>query len=411
MSNVPDKMQTAKGRLALYAGFWIALACKMQWTPSKEFPVAATNGQTVFYNLEQLNSRPMGEVVFIALHEIGHPMLAHMARNTGGRDPNLVGIAMDIVLNELLVKVAAETPALGMVVPGDACLAAAFGVPQGLTWEATYDLLAKKCKQGGGKSDGKGDGKGKGQGGGNGPQRAFDDHLKPTQDGSVNGKPLTTAQKEAMGKEWQHAVQTAAVMAKQMGKLPGFLEEFIGELVKPKVDWRTQLQNCMARVAKDESSYRRFNRRHLHRGSYLPGSYSERIGALGYFCDTSGSIQSHEFKAALGAMTELLEDLKPEVIHFGQCDTRLHSVDELRPDDLPLPPLKVQGRGGTDMKEAFEWACQNQNDIDAFILQTDLYVPSLHPSLIPNIPVIVIVTTDAPVPSGWEDFAIVRVQL
>jgi predicted metal-dependent peptidase len=113
----------------------------------------------------------------------------------------------------------------------------------------------------------------------------------------------------------------------------------------------------------------------------------------------------------MGAMTELLEDMKPERIHFGQCDTKLHSVQELVPDDLPLPPLKVVGRGGTDMREAFQWACENEQDLDAFILQTDLYVPELDPTLIPGCQVIVIATTDAGVPKGWEDFNIIRVQL
>jgi predicted metal-dependent peptidase len=76
-------------------------------------------------------------------------------------------------------------------------------------------------------------------------------------------------------------------------------------------------------------------------------------------------------------MVDILEELKPTKIFFGQCDTRLHDVVELTPDDLPLPALTVKGRGGTDMEEAFEWACQNEDEIEAFILQTDGYVPAL----------------------------------
>jgi len=387
-----DKMSLARGRLALHAGFWLALASKMQWVDAgNKTPggVAATNGNTVWYNRKDMDARPLGEVVFIALHEIGHPMLCHLTRR-GNRDNNVYAVAIDVVLNHLLTKVAAETPALKMVVPADACVGKTYGLADAdiTSVEAVYNKLLKQGKGG--------------QGNG------FDGHEAPA---GEDGKPLTPQQAEAMEKDWTVAVQSAAIMAKQMGKLPGFLEELIGELIKPKVDWRTHLRDCITRTAKDDSSYRRFNRRHLGRRTYLPGQYSERIGAIGYFCDTSGSISTDEFKAAMGGMTDILEDLKPEVIHFGQCDTRLHSVDMLGPHDLPLPPIKVHGRGGTDMREAFEWACAHEHEIDAFILQTDGYIPALPASCMPNIPVVWIITTDAVLPAGCDFGTQVRVVL
>lgn len=392
-----DKMQTAKGKLAIYAGFWLALASKLEWVPDASVPIAGTNGRQVKYNRDHMNARPLGEVVFVALHEIGHNMLCHMTR-LGGRDMHMANIAMDYALDELLIKIAAETPQLGIVVPSDAHVD-----PDpsnaGTTWEHRYNKLKKKYPQGGGG----------GAGGGKGGLPGLFDEVSPAT--GEDGKPLSASEVDALKKEWTLATQAAATMAKQMGKLPGFMEEFIGELIKPKVDWRSQLAHCMARVAKDESSYRRFNRRHLHRGAYLPGMYSERIAAIAYFCDTSGSISTNEFKAAMGAMTDLLEDLKPERIFFGQCDTKLHSVAELTPDNLPLPPLKVVGRGGTDMREAFEWACAHEQDIEAFILQTDGYVPPLDMKLAPRVPTIIILTTEATLPAGYDFATVVRVVL
>lgn len=390
-----DKMSTAKGRLGLFAGFWLALASKLGWraVPAEQCGgVAATDARNVYYCLEQLNTRPLGEVVYIALHEIGHNMLCHLTRATHHPtwDKGMMNTAMDIVLNELLDKIAAETPALGMITPADATRGAAFGGGfEGMTWEAAYRKLLKDGKQGA-------------------CGHQFDLHMAPKGD---DGKPMTPSEADALGKEWAVSVQAAAIMAKQIGKLPGFLEGFIGELIKPKIDWRSQLQNCVTRIARDESSYRRFNRRHMSRGSYLPGMYSERIGRVAYGMDTSGSIGSDEFKAGMGAMTDILEEMKPEAIVHLQCDTQLHDVIELKLDDLPLPLLKVCGRGGTDMNPAFEWACQNEHDLDAFILQTDGYVPPLHQMNIPNIPVIIIVTTNATLPEGWDFPNVVRVEL
>lgn len=394
-----DLMQTARGRIALYAGFFLALGSKMQWKADPKCPggVAATDGLRVYYNPDNINTRPIGDVVFIALHEIGHPMLAHLFP-PGNRNRTLVNIAKDIVLNEILEKISKENPSLKMTVPDDACTAAGFGVPTGLTWEAVYALLVKKCKKNG---NGKPDLEGQGWG-------QFDEHLDPSNE---DGTPMSAQQRETLAKEWKMHVQATAVAAKMVGKLPGCLEELIADMVRPKIDWESHLRNLVARISKDESSYRRFNRRHLGRRVYLPGQYSEHINAVAYFCDTSGSIGSDEFKAAMGSMSTILEDFKPDRIYFGQCDTKLHSVDELTPDDLPLPPIAVKGRGGTDMREAFEWACQHEQDIDVFILQTDGYITPLPESCIPTVPVIWIVTTDTDLPAGCDFGTVVRVEV
>lgn len=391
-----DKIQTAKGKLALQAGFWLALASKLEWVADPNYRApAGTNGRQVFYNPTILNEWPIGDVVFVALHEIMHCMLCHLVR-LGERDRKIANIAMDIVGNTILRKMCTELPNLGMTVPDSACLPELFGVPADITFEETYNLLMKQAtKVNGGAGDGT-------------PGQGFDVHDPMT---GEDGKPLTPAQKEAVEKDWRVTVQAAAHMARKMGKMPGFMEEFIGELIKPKIDWRSQLAHCMARVTHDESSYRRFNRRHLSRRIYLPGKYNERIESVAYFFDTSGSISSKEFAAGKGAMTDILEDLKPTSIYFGQCDTKLHDVQELTPDDLPLPALTVKGRGGTDMREAFEWACIHEHEIEAFILQTDGYVPELKPALHPKVPVIVILTTDATLPSGWDFPNVVRVVL
>lgn len=403
MSNqqLTDKMQIARGRLGLYAGFWLALTSKMQWKAGDPMGgVAMTDGKTVTYNLENLNARPLGDVMFIALHEVMHPMLCHLTRR-GSRNPKIYGAAIDIVGNKLLKKVAEQTPKLDMTVPPDALFGAAFGIDDDkvTTVEAVYEILLKQCKAAAKKA-------GKGDPGDGMPM--FDMHGDPA-DG--DGKPMSPAQLEAMEKDWKVSVQAAAVMAKNMGKLPGFMEQFIADLLAPKVDWKSHLWMAVTRVARDESSYRRFNRRHMSRGVYMPGMYSERIGGLGYFCDTSGSISTEEFKQAMGEMSYLLEEIKPERIYFGQVDTRLHCVDELTPDDMPLPGLKVHGRGGTDMKEAFEWACQHEHEIDMFILQTDGFVPPLDGELHPNCPVIIIKTTDAELPPGWDFPVVVEVRV
>jgi predicted metal-dependent peptidase len=81
-----DFMQTAKGRLALFAGYWIAIGSKLVWVATDTLPdgshlaVAATDARKVYYNLDDINQRTVGQAIFIALHEIGHNMLCHLVR-------------------------------------------------------------------------------------------------------------------------------------------------------------------------------------------------------------------------------------------------------------------------------------------------------------------------------------------
>lgn len=393
-----DKMQIAKGRLALHAGFWLGLGSKMEWKPGQaQGGVAMTDGRNVIYNLENINARPIGDVVFIALHEIGHPMLCHLTRR-GNRDPIIYGAAIDIVLNDLLAKIMQESPRLGMTLPPDACVAAKFNMPDTVPMqvEPVYNWLLSECEKQGGGDKGK-------QKMGIG---IFDEHGDPK---DADGKPADAKAIEALEKEWKLSLQAAAIMAKKMGKLPGFMEEFITEVLKPKVDWRTQLRNCVSRIAKDESSYRRFNRRHLSRRIYLPGYYSERLNSIAYACDTSGSVTTEEFKQGKGEMEAILEDMKPDKIFFLQCDTRLHDVQELTPDDLPLPALRMVGRGGTDMNPVFAWACEHEEEIEVLVMQTDGEIGPIEAHNIPNIPVIWIVTRDRELPVDFG--TIVRVVL
>lgn len=395
-----DNMQLARGRLGLYAGFWLALASKMKWIPcdAARTPggIAATNGKVVWYNEENMNQRSLGEVVFIALHEVGHPMLCHLIRR-GDRDPSVYGVAIDVVLNKHLAQICSELPNLGMEIPKDAIFGHHFGIEDKdvTSVEQVYEII-KQQKDKVGKD---------GNGGKDMP--TFDDHEDPTND---DGSALTETQKDAHQKEWQIAVRTAAVMAKKMGKLPGFMEEFIEDLLETKVDWRSQLWNSMATVGKDESTYQKFDRRHIYRGLYLPGSYSEKVGNLGYFVDVSGSVSSEEATQAITEMNTLLEEMKPELIHFGQIDTRIVHVQELTQDDVPLR-VSIKGRGGTDMRDAFAWACEHEDELDCFVLQTDGAVPPLDPSLHPKCKTIILVTSNRKLPSGWEFPTVIRVQV
>ena len=401
---MPTKFELAKGRIALHCGYMVPLMSKLKWIDTPAIPVAATNGVNGYYNGEHFEKeRNLGEVIFIVLHEIGHCMLAHM-RRIGSRDREVANIAMDFALNKRIHDLVAQHPSLKAEVPKDALL----DIPRwgDMNWEAIYDILIKD-KRGGGCSflppqPGGQPGKGGGQGQPGGKTYKMFDEVLPSgqkldKDGDpVPGSGMSDEDAAILDKGWIVVAQAAATMAKARGVQCGMLEEFINEMIKPNIDWQTQLIDLISRIGRDESSYRRFNRRHLHRESYLPGMYSEHVGPIAFMLDTSGSISRPECAAALGSINMILEDVKPELIYFGQCDTKMQGdVEILTPQDLPIVSMGAKGRGGTDLNPIFAWAVEHQHDIDALIVQTDGHISEIAEHNIPwGLPVIWVATTN-----------------
>jgi predicted metal-dependent peptidase len=394
-----SKFEISKGRIALHCGFMLPLLSKLKWIDTPHVPVAGTNGKQAYYNGQHFeDERTLGETIFIILHEIGHPMFGHMSR-LGGRDRKLANIAMDYALNQRIWEMVQQMPALKAELPKDALIDhARWG---DMNWEAIYDVLRKEQPEISEPGEG-----GNGQGGkqgqqGKGKYKMFDEVYPAGQTLDENGNPVEgsgTSDEEAntLDKSWLLAAQAAATMAKARGIQAGMLEEFINDMIKPNIDWKTQLQDLISRIGRDESSWRRFNKRHIHREAYLPGMYSEHCGPIAFMLDTSGSMSSDEGKAALGAMNDILEDVKPERIYYGQCDTKMQGdVEELTPQDLPLVGIEMKGRGGTDLNPIFAWAVEHQQEIDCLIVQTDGHISEIAGHNIPyGLPMIWIVTTD-----------------
>jgi predicted metal-dependent peptidase len=405
MASSISKFDLAKGRIALHCGFMLPLLSKLKWIDTDRVPVAGTNGREAYYNGAHFDSeRTLGETIFIVLHEVGHCMFSHMSR-LGGRDKNIANIAMDFALNKRLHDMIAQMPALKAETPKDALLDPVRWGDR--NWESIYDELRKEQPQVNEPGQGGGSGPGgksppqPGQSNGKKKYQMFDEVMaagsKLGPDGEIeDGSAASETEANTLDKSWLQAAQMAATMAKARGIQAGMLEEFIGEMLKPNIDWKTQLQDLISRIGRDESSWRRFNKRHVHREAYLPGMYSEHCGPIAFMLDTSGSMSSDEGKAALGAMNDILEDVKPERIHFGQCDTRMQGdVEELTPQDLPLCGIEMKGRGGTDLNPIFAWAVEHQSEIDCLIVQTDGHISPIADHNIPyGLPMIWVVTTD-----------------
>ena len=70
---------------------------------------------------------------------------------------------------------------------------------------------------------------------------------------------------------------------------------------------------------------------------------------------------------------------RPENLVVMSCDTRVHTdlITEFSPDDdLASHEFKVGGRGGTEVKPAFDYIDEHYPDAEAVIYLTDLEIPN-----------------------------------
>jgi len=177
------------------------------------------------------------------------------------------------------------------------------------------------------------------------------------------------------------------------GKLPGHIEELIENVLQPKLDWKTILRDMVTSCAKSDFCLMPPNKKHLHRGIYLPGMTGTEV-KVGVAIDSSASITSEEIQEFLSEVVGLCDQYDDYTVWLYICDTQVHQRFELHLGD-PIPGT-AKGRGGTDFRPPFLEVADKP--ITAMIYFTDLEGP--FPEKEPYFPVIWLAVTDHDVPWG-----------
>jgi predicted metal-dependent peptidase len=206
---------------------------------------------------------------------------------------------------------------------------------------------------------------------GPGSKVRFDEHLPP---GASIGKDAHEAppRNEIA---WQQAVAAAMEIQRQAGKLPGALEHFFDQILKPKIDWTDQVRGELVRISGSGAyNWQRLDRRLAVRGIGAPGITGHSCGLIVLGGDTSGSIFQDKTLTArfIGEMAGMLEDLNPGEMHSVWCDTEVKRVDILHDvDDLRAIIGSIPGGGGTSFVPVFKYIEENDLRPDALIYLTD----------------------------------------
>jgi len=322
----------AKIRLMFKQPFWGSLIVRLQlrdW----DGPTFATNGKSLFVP-KNTDKYSQEELQGILAHETFHCAALHVFRLKNKHQLKW-NVAADYATNLILTK-------NGFTFPKEVLLDNKY---EGMTAEKIYnqlpdpttikiplDLLDPGQGQEGDNKDEKG---------------------KNNQDGpSIEVSAYGVDPKE-LEQEWKEAVTNAVQTAKSRGTMPSGLEEYIDEILFPKVPWQEILYRFLqsAKGNTDFTSYP-FDRRHIWREVYLPSMRGESI-ELCCGIDTSGSISHEDLTRYMSELRGICSIFGSYTIHLWMCDAAIHGEEQIITEDSDIPTI-VMGRGGTSFVPVFE---------------------------------------------------------
>jgi predicted metal-dependent peptidase len=348
------RIRKAKIDLMLTSPFWGSLVTRLELA-DWDGDTFATNGKKLFCpNEKYISDWTFKELVGVLAHETWHCAGGHIFRMKDKQHMRW-NVASDLATNYLLLQNHFELPKGGLTDPQyDA-----------MTSEKIYALLPNE-PSGKEKIDGESNDDGSSEKEKQLPQ-VPQDLLEPEKGLKQDD---TNADPKELEQEWKESLGNALKIAKEKGNMPSSLEEYIKDFLTPKVSWQEILYRYL-QIAKGNTDYRTypFHRSHIYREMYLPSLQGEMI-EIACGVDTSGSIDSDDLRRYFSELRGICSIFGSYIIHFFQCDTKVHSYDIIT-EDTEIPTLAM-GRGGTNFVPFFERVLDEQLEELPVVYFTDL---------------------------------------
>ncbi len=337
-------------------------------TFTDEIPTACTNGRDEKYNLDfwfETVSNTRKGLGFGQVHENFHKVAKHMTvyQTLYKQDPRLANMACDYWINGRIIK--ADPHGLIVEMPRDKD-GKNIGLHDtkydGWTVKRIFNHLKQEQEKGGD------DGEGEGTGGGGG----FDSH------DWEGAEELTKEERKELGDKIDEAVRQGIHVGQKAGG--GSLADALGlkDLITPKVDWRIHLRTFMNATCqrKEQSSWRRPNRRFLHQDIIMPTLEGRSIRELLVARDASGSMYWEDrMTKVTSEMLGIAKLLDIEKIHVLDWDGEVAEGGHTTYSSRELesaPELKtVRGGGGTNPSCVSRYIDEVQLKPDCIIMLTD----------------------------------------
>jgi predicted metal-dependent peptidase len=239
----------------------------------------------------------------------------------------------------------------------------------------------------------------KGGDGGDDESEGMDSHEWGEAPGEMTDEDRKVA--EAQAQEIARAVRQGEMLRQKLaGKGAGMGDGIFGDLLAPKVDWRKALREFIQEMCqgRDESTWRKPNRRFLADDIYMPSMQGITITELVIGFDTSGSVfGGDEMTRFVSELRTIIEQVKPGKVHVIYWDTAVAGHQTFEDGQFAVQDLKIKGGGGTDGSVLFDYLKEKSLVPQAIVQFTDGYVGDWGRT---NIPTLWAVTSNLTAPFG-----------
>lgn len=360
---------------------------------------AATDGYHIVVNPAFFTTMTDAEAEFVLAHEVLHCVFGHADRRRGRRS-EAWNQATDFATNAILVD-------MGFTFPGVGLYRKAYA---GQSAEAIYDLLVQRGEPAAPGSIAAG-----GRPGGlaeapDALRRAmspdqlrrlvahggWDIQLDPSA-GEGSGLLATDMPTEIERRRMRDGL-TQQMRGSLAGRTAGFTDEEIAAATRSQLTWEDLLARFVTGIRRSDYRSYPFNKKHIHRGIYLPSVGAPGPQHLVVAVDTSGSIDLDTASRVLAEVDNLRAATECRLTVI-QCDAEIQQVQEFDPWEDSIfdnqgRTTTLRGRGGTSFVPVFEWLTADEQGVvappDAIIYLTDGYgqFPAKEP-LVPTVWVLV----------------------
>jgi len=344
-------------KYCLYSGIFMLGKTEV----NDDLPTACTDGRNTYYGRKFVDKLKDSELKGLILHENLHKAFRHTTvwKHLYKQSPQLANMACDFVINLMIHD--SDPQGSNVTLPEGGCLDEKY---RGMDAGEVFRSLKQEQEQR--KQNGKGDGSGEGeQAGGSG----FDEHDWESAD------EMSEDEKQTLAREVDQALRQGALLA---GKLNGNVPREISEAMEAKVNWKEVLRDFVNSICadKDNSTWRRPNRRWVDQDVYMPSAIGEAVGRIVVAIDTSGSIGQAEIGQFLGELLSICNHVQPEGIDLMYWDTEVCAHEKYDRGDYEaiMTSTKPAGGGGTSADCIPKYIAQHKLNPECVIVLTDGYI-------------------------------------
>lgn len=361
------KMSRAKVKLMNQWPYWGSAAVELQYIETTSVPTMATDGKTILWNKEFVDTLNEEQTMAVIIHEVEHVLKQHHLR-MGDRDSMKWNIATDHTINTMLAEVG------GLSLPDCLC----DYQYRNKSAEEVYSLLPDDPE---------------------GPGGLMWGIVNPMT--NKQGDQLSPAElKDAQMRADEMLCRAVDSAEKSQGFVPGYAEEKLKLIRENKVDWKAQVRtNIFTALGMEDWNPSRINRRMLATHElYVPSIAGRSVRKIVYIFDTSGSMSSNELEQGHAEAAAIKAELLPEEVIVISADADVCKEEVFKEYD-DMETLEIKGRGGTQVTPAIEYTTKHHPDCQVAVYFTDLEVDDI-PEHQPPYPFIWVSTTDRVAPWG-----------